>query len=282
MYNPGRDCIYGDTSNVLPNYLEKPIAGLRKKYRYFIVDHIGECPNGAELGTAATATKDGTTTPFQMTTVSSSANDTDTAAGHVRKIAYIGVTVSEADAKALDVSNAKLTVEVVAMNGTTDVLSRRWYLREPHGYACHWGSGGGDAAGNITFESPANTELSKIVAGSNEANGGTLYFADGDMVRHDYTFLQPYATQAAADGMTVSLTYKGFDHTLNQDPDMFIDYYTHLATRSAPAGIWRPCKLVPEMARLQNSLLLTGTLIANAIAYKCRLGIQIHNMAKKT
>ena len=194
---------------------------------------------------------------------------------------YIEDILADAGQKALDVSKAKLTVEVVAMNGTTDVLATRYYLREPKIYACHWGSGGGDAAGNITSESPANTPLSKIVAGSNESNGGTLYFADGDMVRHDYMFLQPYATQAAADGMIVSLTYKGFDHTLNADPDMFIDYYTHLATRSAPAGIWRPCKLVPEMARLQNSLLLTGTLIANAITYKARIGIQLHNQAKK-
>lgn len=264
------------------NYLERPIAGLRKRYRYFIVDHIGECPNGAELGTAATSVKDGTTTPFQITVVSSEANDTDATTGDARKVAIIGVTVSQADALALDVSNAKLTVEVVNLNGTTDVTTTRYYVRLIHAYCCDWGSGGADAKGNITIESPANTTLMSILATYNESNGGTLYFADGDMVRHDYTMLQPAATQAAADGMTVSLTYKGFDHTLNQDPDMFIDYYTHLATRSAPSGIWRPCKLVPERARLNNSLLLTGTLIANAIAYKCRLGIQLHNQATKT
>jgi hypothetical protein len=266
----------------LPNYLEKPIAGLRKKYRYFVIDHIGETPNGAELGTAADSVKDGTTTPFQITVVSSSADDTDSAAKDVRKVAIIGVTVSEADAKALNVSNAKLTVEVVNMNGTGDVTTSRYYVRLIHAYACHWGSAGADAKGNITIESPANTTLIKIVAGSNESNGGTLYFADGDMVRHDYTFLQPYATMAAADGFTVSLTYKGFDQTLNQDADMFVDYYTHLATRSVPSMQVRPCKLVPELARLNNSILLTGTLIANAKNYMCRLGVQIHNNAKRS
>ena len=283
LYNPGRDCIYGDTSNVLPNYLEKPIAGLRKKYRYFEILHVGEAPNGAELGTAANATKDGTTTPFQVTVVSAAATDVDTSVGHVRKVALIGVTVSDADGRALNVSRAKLTVEVVNMNGTTDVVASRWYLREPiAAYACHWGSGGADAADAITIESPANTTLLTIAQAANESNGGTLYFADGDMVRHDYINIQPYATQAAADGLTISLTYKGFDQTLNQDPDMMVDYYTHLATRSVPSMPMRPCRLVPEMARLTNSLLLTGTLIANAITYKVHIGIQLHNKAIKS
>ncbi len=61
------------------------------------------------------------------------------------------------------------------MNGTTDVTTERYYLREMHAYSSDWGSGGHDAEGDITIEEPADTDLLTISATFNESNGGTIY-----------------------------------------------------------------------------------------------------------
>lgn len=281
LWNPGLDCIYGDTSDVLHG-LKRKIKGTMGMPRYFEIYWAGATQAGEELGTAANSVKDGTTTPFQLTVVSSSANDTNTTAGHVRKVAVIGVSVSEADAKALDISNAKLTVEVVNMNGTTDVLSSRYYLRVIHAYACDWGTGDDDAAGSITVESPANTALLTIAANANESNSGILYFADGDMPRLDCIDLQPYATQAAADGCFITVASKGFENAKNLDPDYLNDYYLHLATRSTPTKQWKDCWKIPRRASKMAEMKFIETLVANSITYKIWIGVELHNRALRS
>jgi len=139
LWNPGRDCIYGDTSNVL-NYLEKDIRSTGRYRKYIEVFWVGTTQAGEQLGTAADSAKDGTTTPYQITVVSAQANDTDAATGDARKVCLLGVTVSS-----IGNYNAgeqpKLTAEVINLNGTTDVLSSRWYLWVDHAYVCDWGSG---------------------------------------------------------------------------------------------------------------------------------------------
>lgn len=273
LWNPGRDCIYGDTSHVLPNYLEKPYLNTRKNYRHFEVFWKGATQAAAEeLGTAASSVLDGTTTPLQLTIDGAQANDTDAATGDARKIAIIGVSVSSIGA--FNAGEApKLTVEVINLAGTTAVTSTRWYLRLIHGYICDWGSGGADAKGNVTIESPAATVGQTVAATYNESDGGTLFFASGDKVRLDIVRLTP-VTYTAADGCLVTLTESGFDHTLNVDADLAVDNYTHITGPSVDAT-YKDCWIVPKEATAQSSLLMAETLITTTQTYKVQLTVLV-------
>ena len=142
-----------DTNSVLPNELKQTIRGYN--IPTYSIKWTGTPQAGEELGTAADSVKDGSTTPFVVTVVSSSNSDKrTTAAGMAHSVALIGVSVSAAEGKRLDVSNAKSTVEVVSMNGTTDVTATRYWLWVDHAYVCEWGTGAThDAEGDITIES---------------------------------------------------------------------------------------------------------------------------------
>jgi hypothetical protein len=154
--------------------------------------------NATEIGAAGDAAKDGTTTPFKVNVVSSSANDADSAAKHVRKVRIMGVSVPAMAADSTIAATTgtvnqswangmeQYTLEEVAMNGTTDVYSQRFWIRVMGFYACEWGSGGTDAAGNITLEAPANTALFTIAAAANESQGGKIFGCYGHSGRLTY------------------------------------------------------------------------------------------------
>ena len=168
---------------------------------------------GEELGTALTSSKDGTTTPFIVTMVSSDVADKrSTAAGAVHSVALIGITC---DADGVDGagtfipgSKTYATVEVVAMDGTTDVLATRLWIWLDAIYACEWGTGASDATGNIQAESPANTTLIALLAGQNEGEGGTWHFPANKHVTTIHSTIIPTATFAAGDGVVLTGTYK--------------------------------------------------------------------------
>ena len=148
---------------------------------YFEVFYTGTASATAtEIGVAANSV-DAThlTLPMQLIIVSAQATDIDTDAGKVRKIRIIGITVESQ----IDFVNGDekpvYSVEEVNMNGSTDVTTVRYYLREIKAYASDWGSGGHDAEGDITIEEPADTDLLTISATFNESNGGTIYGIDG-------------------------------------------------------------------------------------------------------
>ena len=169
-----------------------------KKAPMFEIFHKGTSSAAAtEIGGAVNSAKDGTTTPFGITVVSSSAEDDDGAAGACRAIAVIGVSIPYAKITTFVESNALVqplyTVEEVRMNGTTDVVPvERAYLRLIHAYGIEWGStGGGNPTGNITVESPANTALLTIAAAANESNGCTLYGAANHWGRWRYVRAGP-------------------------------------------------------------------------------------------
>ena len=236
LWNPE---VVVDANNVLPNNMVMDLDG--SKAMKYILDWTGASQAAyEEFGTAGDSEKNGTTTPFQITVVSSSASDKRaTAAGMVHSVALIGVSVTDPNiytAWLTDPTNTeyaggrpKASVEVVAMNGTSDVLSTRYYLWVDHAYACEWGTGAThDAEGNITIESPANTTLLTILATYNESNGGTWHFPDGFAVTTTKVKIEPTATLAAGDGTAVSLTWVGHDHTLNDSSNNDIDYYTYI------------------------------------------------------
>ena len=267
LYNPE---LIIDSDGVLPNSLKQTIRGYN--IPTYSIKWTGTPQAGEELGTAASSVKDGTTTPFQITVVSSSVNDTDAAAGHARKVALIGVSVPSiqaynqwlADSVQYYDSRPKSTVEVVAMDGTTDVLSSRYYLWVDHAYVVQWGSGGTDAAGNITIESPANTTLITITATYNESNGGVWHFPPNKKVKTRKVKMSMNAVAAAQDGLNLTGAFTYFDSSTNGDPDLDVDHYTI----ESPGG---NCKEWGEQdlyrwTTTKSKCLWTETLIANAIA----------------
>ena len=271
LWNPE---VFIDTNGVITDKCRKAINGENKPF-YHIKWH-GGTQAGEELGTAASSVKDGTTTPFQITVVSDQANDSrSVAAGFVHSVALIGVSTESTTAYTEWLANGttttlgqagrpKSTVEVVTMNGTTDVLSTRYYLWVDHAYACEWGTGAThDAEGNITIESPANTTLLTITATYNESNGGVWHFPPGAQVKTEFVRFMPTAALAAGDGVALTATYSGFDKELN-DSNITdcTDAYTYIHYGGSE-GIVHKGSIVPRYATKASKVLWSEALIAN-------------------
>lgn len=271
LWNPE---VLVDPDGILPNNCKRSFNG-RNDPTYVIKWH-GTTQAGEELGTAAASVKDGTTTPFQITVVSSDVGDNrSTAAGYVHSVALIGISVESIAAYNEWVINGatttlgeagrpKSTVEVVHMNGTTDVLTTRYYLWVDHAYACEWGTGAThDAEGNITIESPANTTLITITATYNESDGGVWHFAPGSLVKTEFVRMQPTATLAAGDGVALTATLSGFDQELN-DSNITdcTDTFTYIHYGNTDPNYIKGFP-IPRYATKASKCLWTETLIAN-------------------
>lgn len=129
----------------------------------------------AELGTAADAAFDGTTTPTVVYVDSSHADDTDDSTKDIRAVHVIGISVSSV--KDFNEGEKPLySIEEIRTNGTTAVISTRFYLRLLHAYAAEWGSGGAVAAGNVIITNVTPTTYLTIDAGSNESNSSGLIY----------------------------------------------------------------------------------------------------------
>ena len=205
--------------------------GHKLKQPYFSIYWEGATQAAAEeLGTAATAAKDGTTTPFQIIAVSAGAGDADTGASHIRKLAIIGLTTNSAAGYAAYLADPNtpagkagkpiLSVEVMNMNGIADVTSVRFYLREPiKAYAIQWGSGGGDASAAITIEAPANTTLLTIAINQNESNACKLWLPkDTDVFIEQGNFNINDATLTGqGDGVMTAITASSFEDGAEAD-----------------------------------------------------------------
>ena len=140
----------------------------------------------AEIGTAADNALNGSTTPVILYVASTSATDKDAAAGAVRRIHIIGISVASSKNYVLGTEDPVYSVEEVALDsadGTTDVTTSRYYLRVMHAYAVLWGTGGAashDAEGNITVaddDVPTTTYLTIDAADNESNNSGLIYLA---------------------------------------------------------------------------------------------------------
>ena len=194
-------------------------------------------------------------------------------------VALIGVTVStsEVDGNGLLLASAKpkATIEVIAMNGTTDVLSTRWYIWVDHVYSCEWGTGATDATGNITGESPANTTLITLLAGQNDGEGGTFHFPPGEEVLTYHVTITPTATFAAGDGVVLTGTFTSFDQSNNSDPDLNVDYYTYTSgggSVSVGAGL----DFLSRKTTINSKVIWSEALIANSIVYSIHIIMGMH------
>lgn len=245
----------------------------------------GTTQAGEELGTPATAIKDGSTTPFLVTVVSSdAADDRGTVAGAVHSVALIGVTTNSLTGYAAWQSNPnsregklgkpKATVEVVATNGTADVLATRYFIWLDGIYACEWGTGATDATGIITAESPANTNLLVLAATYNEGEGGVWHFPPGHGVVTRHISITPTATFAAGDGVVLTGTFTSFFQSNNDDPDLNVDHYTYT---SAGGSVDHSSDM--EMMRytsINSKVLWSEALIANPIVYSIHIVQGLH------
>ncbi|MHA1748385.1 MAG: hypothetical protein ACTSYF_07035 [Promethearchaeota archaeon] len=158
---------------------------------------------------------DGTSTAITLKAVSASATDKDAADGAVREITVIGL---DADGTPQE--------ETIALDGTTAVeLSDSW-SRVIHAYAISWGTGGSDAAGNITiYDKSDDTVYLTITAGSNESNGCHIYFAENwNLIiasRVKGTFLTRTAATSEAQ---IAMYVPSAGHIKNTDPDIIPIY----------------------------------------------------------
>lgn len=177
-----KDVIKPDVHGKNPTYIEITYSG-------------ASSATATEVGAAADNALDATAIPVLMFNVSSSANDTNTAAGHVRKIRIIGISVASSANFQGGTEDPVFSLEEINMNGTTNVMSTRYYLRVMHIYASDWGSGDDDAAGNITCEYPENTAIVTIAANANESNASIIYGCAGNRGR--LSWLNTCAADAA-------------------------------------------------------------------------------------
>ena len=277
LYNPevlvDPTGIFGDNGRILLQKIEGQIEPM------YEIRWTGATQAGEELGTAAQSVKDGTAAPFPVIAVSAGAGDADTGAGHVRAIAIIGVSVSiaEVQTEGAMVPGAvpKSTVEVMLMNGVSDVTSTRRYLWVDHAYAVNWGSGGADASAAITIEAPANTTLLTIAITQNESNGGSWHFPTGKDVHTHHISITPTATFAAGDGVVLSSTWTVFDSLLNTDPDLAVEYFTYTSAGgsvSEGAGL----DVLHRKTTASTKVLWSEALIANSIVYDLHIIQTMH------
>lgn len=275
LYNPE---LIIDTNSVLGNSLRQQIDGTRRTF--YSIKWTGTPQAGEELGTAANSVKDGSTTPFAIVVVSASDSDKRaTAAGMVHSVALIGVSVSKAEAVASDLTNPKATVEVITMNGTTDVNSTRMWIWVDHAYACEWGTGAThDAEGDITIESPADTDLLTIKATYNESNGGVWHFPAGRRLTTTRVKMSMNAVAAAQDGNVLSGTFTCFEHTLNDGSNNDIDYYVQESPGSA--SITFPRETQFRNTTKTSKVLWSNALTANAIASDIEIEQLLHGSTK--
>ena len=245
----------------------------------FEIKWTGATQAGEELGTAANSVKDGTASPFLVTAVSAAVTDIDTSIAHVRAVALIGVSVAAAELKGDGTiktsADPKSTVEVVLMNGTTDVLSTRYYLWLDHAYAVNWGSGGADASAAITLESPANTTLLTIAITQNESNGGSWHFPSGKSIHTHHVSITPTATFAAGDGVVLSATWTVLDNLLNTDADLAVEYFAYTSAGGSVAQ-GAGLDVLHRKATASTKVLWSEALIANSIVYDLHIIQSMH------
>jgi len=218
VYNPE---LIIDPDGVLPQGLKN--TAIHGNNPIYYIHWQGATQPGEELGTAQTAITDGTTTAYLVNVVCADAlDDYDNAAGAVRAVAIIGLSVSSAT---VGTEVPKVTVEVLRTNGIADVVSTRYYVWLDHAYACLWGTGGTDAEGAIDLEAPTGTVQIAIAITQNEGEGGVWHFPPNRRLFTHSVRIESTDAVAATNGVVVTNTCTSFDQVLNTDPDLDVDTY---------------------------------------------------------
>jgi len=262
------DLIINDSSDCVTLALRD-----RSGQRFEII-WIGATQATETLGTAANNVLDGTATPARVYVLSSQANDTDAGTGDARKVAIIGVSVDPQEIYSS--ANAKLTVEVVNLAGTTAVLTKRAYVRLLHAYVCDWGSGGQDAKGNITIDNngAGGTIYLTITATYNESNNSVLYFPENRFVLIGPPSFANSATLAAGDGVVLTCVKSKFEDILNGDEDFATEYWDYIHYGYKPIVGWD----VPRLTTIQSSLTFQETTVANSKTIQIKILVSVQKI----
>lgn len=270
LYNPE---LIIDVNSVLGDSLKQQINDRRQTF--YTIKWTGTPQAGEELGTAG-AGKDGSGTPFLIIVVSASASDDrDNAAGMAHSVALIGISISKSEAAAGILTNAKATVEVITMDGQTNVLSTRMWLWVDHAYVCEWGTGAThDAEGDITIESPEDTDLLTIKATYNESEGGRWHFPAGRRLTTHRVKMSMNAVAAAQDGNVLSGIFTGFEKELNDASNNDVDYYVQESPGSA--SITFPRETVFRNTTKTSTCVWSNALTANAVASDIEIEQHLH------
>lgn len=205
---------YDDLKSVWIREAEKLKA---RKYPPLIyeINIIKEAPDAAtELITNFTTEFDGTTTPVEIGVVSSDAGDDTGAGDHVQQVTVFGVDENDA-----------YTTDDIATNGVAIVDGTVKWKRLISAWASSWGSGGADAAGNITIvtKTTGAATYMTIAAGSNETVSARFWIASGYSARIIRAKMSLYANVAAGsdiDTKAASLLWPLFTDGTDTDPDI--------------------------------------------------------------
>lgn len=258
VYNPE---LIVDPDGVLPMKLRQ--SNIKGYNPIYYIKWVGGTQVAAEeLGTAKTATKDGTTTPYLVNLVSSSVLDDydDTATGAVRACAVVGLSVSSVAAYTAG-EVPLVTVEVIRTNGTADVNSTRYFLWTDAFYAVLWGVEP-DAKGNIDLEAPSGTPQIRILATQNEGEGGQWHFPPNRRLFIHSVDINTTAALAAGDGVVLTNTCTNFDDVLNTDPDLEVDYYTYVHNNQGHK-VFKPASPIGRYTTVSSSCVWSEALVAN-------------------
>ena len=136
--------------------------------------------NATQIGAAADAVLDGTTTPVLLYIESTHASDTVAGAG-VRRVRLIGLSVASVQNYLNGIESAVYSVEEINMATSAHTLTARYYTRVMHLYASDWGAEL-NAAGTLTAgddATPTITYLTIAAAGNESNSGGLIYVGPG-------------------------------------------------------------------------------------------------------
>ncbi len=259
VYNPE---LIVDPDGVLPQKLKN--TQIHGNNPIYYINWLGTTQAGEELGTAKTGTKDGTTTPYIVNVVSSSALDDydDVATSGARAVAIVGPSVSSVAAYTAG-EVPLVTVEVLRTNGTADVNSTRYFVWLDAAYCVLWGPAEEDAEGNIDLEAPSGTPQIRILATQNEGEGGQWHFPPNRRLFTHSVRLESTDAMGAGNGVVLTGTNTSFDATNNIDPDLDVDTYAMIQG----AGDYREYHPINPLGRyttVNSSVVFVETTVTGA------------------
>ena len=209
-----------DPDEFYQRYLKKTDYANKQR---IVMKYTGTASNGYTQVSIPNAVFDGTTTPIIVYVISASDTDKDAADGHARKVTIIGLTANGLETEVIPITTA---------GGTTQAAGTTLWKRIFHAYVSAWGSGGNDAAGNITITNTGQTATYlTIAAGSNESDGMAFWVDSGMIVHNSYHHHVLTTTTQVNRKVRVKYVLTGFGR--GTDPDFSPMEYTAAQESSA-------------------------------------------------
>lgn len=187
------------------------------RLKLLTIAYAGAFSNGYTEISAPNAILDGVATPIIVYAISSSASDDSAADDHAQTVTVIGLD-----------ENDVITTDTIALNGVAQVAGVVKWQRVFHAYVSAWGTGGSDAAGNITITNTGQTATYLTIAATyNESDGAAIFCPTGALVTMESVFL--VMTDAATANAAILVKNSAINvNGVGADPDLM--YMEHRAT----------------------------------------------------